>query len=109
MTDRPKRERVTEAEIMALEVLHEGCIDDCAIGDELRPFVYRLLAERDRLEADNQALREELKRWREDSYKQISDEIRFKIATLRKERDALLGFKASVDEALNSGDGVYRP
>ena len=31
------------------------------------------------------------------------------LARVREERDGLLAFKRGIDEALNSGDGVYRP
>ena len=36
-------------------------------------------------------------------------EVRALIAGLRAELDSLRAFKASVDEALNTGDGSYRP
>ena len=114
----PKPERVTEEDLInALNAYTSP-----QASHQLMDFGRRLIAERGRLEADNAALREEVSaRPVYLNYHDTLDRLgappdyfpcnraTMLVATLRKERDALLGFKASVDEALNSGDGVYRP
>lgn len=47
--------------------------------------------------------------WREDRLASVIVKLAEEVIFLRDEVDSLRAFKAGVDEALNSGDGVYRP
>jgi len=55
------------------------------------------------------SMRDVLKQHIEKCPKHPLTEARAEVAKLRSEIEALRRFKAGVDEALNSGDGVYRP